>query len=93
MRTIGFRSNVLFILAAAFGLIAALGRAWYAPTPVLTPEETRIGDVNGPVEDFFSRLAREFTTASGTTGWDAFTSTDTILAALVASRWSAPSAS
>ena len=33
MRTIGFRSNVLFILAAAFGLIAALGRAWYAPTP------------------------------------------------------------
>ena len=49
-----------------------------------TPEEVRIGDVNGPVEEFFSRLAREFTTASGTTGWDAFTSTDTILAALVA---------
>jgi hypothetical protein len=84
MRTIGFRSNVLFILAAAFGLFAALGRAWYAPTPVATPEEIRLGDVNGPVEDFFSRLAREFTTASGTTGWDAFSSTDTILAALVA---------
>ena|SRR5215207_452835 len=84
MRTIGFRSNVLFILAAAFGLIAALGRAWYAPSPVQTPEEVRIADVNGPVEDFFSRLAREFTTASGTTGWDAFTSTDTILSALVA---------
>jgi len=83
MRTIGFRSNVLFILAAAAGLIAALGRAWYAPSPVQTPEEVRIGDVNGPVEEFFSRLAREFTTASGTTGWDAFTSTDTILAALV----------
>jgi hypothetical protein len=83
MRTIGFRSNVLFIFAAAFGLIAALNRAWYAPSPVLTPEEVRIGDVNGPVEDFFSRLAREFTTASGTTGWDAFTSTDTILAVLV----------
>ncbi len=83
MRTIGFRSNVLFILAAAFGLIAALGRAWYAPNPVQTAEEVRIGDVNGPVEEFFSRLAREFTTASGTTGWDAFTSTDTILAALV----------
>jgi len=83
MRTIGFRSNVLFILAAAFGLIAALGRAWYAPSPVQTPEEVRIGDVNGPVEEFFSRLAREFTTASGTTGWDAFTTTDTILAALV----------
>jgi hypothetical protein len=84
MRTIGFRSNVLFILAAAFGLIAALGRSWYAAAPVPTAEETRIGDVHGPVEEFFSRLAREFTTASGTTGWDAFTSTDTILAALVA---------
>jgi hypothetical protein len=84
MRTIGFRSNVLFIFAAAFGLIASLNRAWYAAAPVQTPEEVRIGDVNGPVEDFFSRLAREFATATGTTGWHAFTSTDTILAALVA---------
>jgi hypothetical protein len=83
MRTIGFRSNVLFIIAAAAGLIAALGRPWYARTPAQTPEEVRIGEVQGPVEQFFSRLAREFTTASGTTGWDAFTTTDTILVALV----------
>ena len=84
MRTIGFRSNVLFILAAAVGLLASLGRPWYAAAPTLTPEEARIGDVNGPVEDFFTRLAREFTAATGTKGWDAFSSTDTILAALVA---------
>ena len=84
MRTIGFRSNILFIIAAAFGLIAALGRPWYAGAPVLTPEEVRIGDVNGPVEDFFMRLSREFTTETGTTGWNAFSSTDTILAILVA---------
>jgi hypothetical protein len=84
MRTIGFRSNLLFIFAAAFGLIASLDRAWYAPTPVLSPEEVRIGDVNGPVEDFFTHLAREFSTATGTTGWHAFSSTDTILAALIA---------
>ncbi len=83
MRTIGFRSNVLFIIAAAVGLIAALGRPWYAHTPAQTPEEVRIGDVQGPVEQFFSRLAREFTTENGTTGWNAFTSTDTILTALV----------
>jgi hypothetical protein len=83
MRTIGFRSNVLFILAAAAGLIAALGRPWYAHAPVQTPEEVRIGDVNGPVEEFFMRLSREFTTASGTTGWDAFSTTDTILCALI----------
>jgi hypothetical protein len=84
MRTIGFRSNVLFIIAAAVGLLASLGRAWYAPTPAATAEETRIGDVHGPVEEFFMRLSREFTTASGTKGWDAFTTTDTILVALVA---------
>jgi len=84
MRTIGFRSNVLFILAAAAGLLAALGRPWYAKAPVQTPEEARIGDVQGPVEQFFSRLAREFTSEDGVTGWAAFHSTDTILAVLVA---------
>ena len=41
MRTIGFRSNVLFIFAAAFGLIAALGRAVVRAAPVATPEEIR----------------------------------------------------
>jgi hypothetical protein len=83
MRTIGFRSNVLFVIAASVGLIAALGRPWYAGTPVQTPEEARIGNVQGPVEQFFSRLAREFTTENGTTGWAAFHTTDTILVALV----------
>ena len=68
MRTIGFRSNVLFIIAAAAGLLAALGRPWYAKAPVQTPEEARIGDVQGPVEQFFSRLAREFTSEDGVTG-------------------------
>ncbi len=84
MRTIGFRSNVLFIIAAAAGLLAALGRPWYARSPVRTAEEARIGDVQGPVEQFFSRLAREFTSEDGTTGWAAFHTTDTILAVLVA---------
>ena len=83
MRTIGFRSNVLFIIAAAAGLLAALGRPWYAKAPVQTPEEARIGDVQGPVEQFFSRLAREFTSEDGVTGWSAFHTTDTILAVLV----------
>jgi hypothetical protein len=82
MRTIGNRSNVLFILAAAFGLLAALGRPWYAPAPVALAEESNIGDVHGPVEGFFLRLTREVSTSGGTEGWDAFTSTDTILAAL-----------
>ena len=84
MRTIGFRSNVLFIVAAAIGLLASLGRPWYAISPRATVEEARIGEVNGPVEAFFLRLGREFTTATGTTGWEAFKTTDTLLAVLVA---------
>jgi hypothetical protein len=83
MRTIGFRSNVLFIIASAFGLLAALGRPWYAPAPAAQAEEANIGDVQGPVENFFLRLGREFGNDNGTKGWDAFTSTDMILAALV----------
>jgi hypothetical protein len=83
MRTIGSRPNVLFIIASAFGLLAALGRPWYAPSQVATAKEARIGDVQGPVESFFSRLAREFTSDGGTSGWNAFTTTDTILMALV----------
>jgi len=82
MRTIGFRSNVLFIVAAAFGLLASLGRPWYAPAPVATAEEANIGDVQGPVENFFLRLGREFGNDGGTKGWDAFTSTDSILVGL-----------
>jgi hypothetical protein len=84
MRTIGFRSNVLVIIAAAAGLLAALGRPWYAPAFVPGGEEARIGDVQGPVEGFFLRLGREFADDGGTRGWDVFTSTDMILVALVA---------
>ena len=65
MRTIGFRSNVLFIFAAAFGLLAALGRPGTRTRRCRRRRRSRIGDVNGPVEEFFSRLAREFTSEVG----------------------------
>ena len=84
MRTIGYRSNVLFILAAAFGLLAALGRPWYASAPAALGEEARIGEMHGPVEASFLRLGREIANSDGIEGWQAFTSTDTILVALVA---------
>ncbi len=84
MRTIGFRSNVLFILASAFGLVAALGRPWYARAPAGRIEDTGIGKVDGDVERVFSQLGREISSRGGTTGWDVFHSTDTLLVALVA---------
>ena len=57
MRTIGFRSNVLFIVAAAFGLLAVARSAVVRRRSPAHAEETRIGDVHGPVEAFFPRLA------------------------------------
>ena len=86
MRTLGFRSNVLFVIAASIGLLASLGRPWYAPALVATPAEgdPLVGEVQGPVEGFFSRLAREFTATDGTTGWHAFTTTDMVMCGLVA---------
>ena len=83
MRAIGYRTNVLFIVAAAFGLVAALGRPWYATAPAALGEEARIGEAHGQVEASFLRLSREITARDGSVGWDAFTSTDTILVMLV----------
>jgi hypothetical protein len=73
MRTIGFRSNVLFAIAAAFGVIAALGQPWYGPSPAPT---------EAPMEDLFGGIGRAFTESHGTTGWEALQTADSLLAAL-----------
>ena len=41
MRTIGFRSNLLFAVAAAFGVIASLSRPWYGPSAEATARRWR----------------------------------------------------
>ena len=53
MRTIGFRSNILFAIAAAIGVIAALGRPWYAPAVK--------GDEDAQMESLLSGIGRAFT--------------------------------
>jgi hypothetical protein len=73
MRTLGFRSNVLFAIAAAFGVIAALGRPWYGPSP--PPTDARM-------EDLFDGIARAFSISEGTTGWQAMQSADGLIAGL-----------
>jgi hypothetical protein len=85
MRTIGYRSNVLFIVAAAFGLLAALGRPWYGAGPVAhVAEPANAGTVKLPAEGFLSQLWREISSADGLKGWDAFTTTDAIFVGLLA---------
>src|SRR4051794_38216983 len=72
MRTLGFRTHVMFALAAAAGLVLTLSRPWYGPAPVKAPEKTaEIGDINGPLTGFFDGVKRWGTNADGATGWKA----------------------
>jgi len=73
MRTIGFRSNILFAIAAAAGVVAALGRPWYGPSE--SPTDARM-------EDLFRGIGRAFTESDGTTGWAALTTADSVIAGL-----------
>jgi hypothetical protein len=73
MRTIGFRSNILFAIAATCGLIAALGRPWYGP-PVPASDAR--------MEDLFGSVGRSLTERDGTDGWTALQTADQLLAGL-----------
>src|SRR5919107_4092059 len=79
MHTIGFRSNILFAIAAACGVVAALGRPWYAATPVGADGQT-IGELPTQMEDFFSGLGRAFSEQGGITGWAALHTADRLIA-------------
>ena len=73
MRTIGFRSNILFAIAAAFGIVASLGQPWYGRAPAPTDAQ---------MEDFFNGIGRAFSTSGGTSGWNALQTTDNLIAGL-----------
>jgi hypothetical protein len=71
MRTIGLRSNILFAIAAAFGIIAALGRPWYGPPSPATDAD---------MEDLFGGIGRSLTEPNGAAGWTALGTADQLLA-------------
>jgi hypothetical protein len=73
MRTIGFRTNILFAIAAAFGVIAALGRPWYGPSAPASDAQ---------MEDLFDGLARAVGEPGGTAGWEALQTSDQMIAGL-----------
>ena len=83
MRTIGPRSNILFAIAAAFGVIAALGRPWYGPSPLAADGRGLAGgELPSRMEDLFSGIGRAFSDSPGTSGWAAFQAADTLIVAL-----------
>jgi hypothetical protein len=82
MSTNAFRTNVLFALASAAGLVYSLGRPWYAPVPAPSDPHAGVGELPGTVEQFLAGLARSVTRDDGVTAWQALGTADTGLAAL-----------
>jgi hypothetical protein len=85
MRTLGFRTHVLLAVAAAAGVIAALGRPWYAQAPQPVAESAMsIGSLHGPANGFTAGVERWVSETTGITGWDVLGVWGTVLAALAA---------
>jgi hypothetical protein len=71
MRTLGFRTHVLLAVAGAIGLLYSLNRPWYAAAKPPSEEEAGIGDIHGPLNQFFDGVKRWTTGTEGVTGWQA----------------------
>jgi hypothetical protein len=85
MRTLGYRTNALLAVAAAVGVIAALGEPWYAKAPQELPSDANtIGSLHGPVEGLSAGVARWVGDTSGVSGWDALGAWASVLAGLAA---------
>jgi hypothetical protein len=85
MRTLGFRTHVLLAVAAAAGVVAALGRPWYASAPQATADgDLAIGSLHGPANGLTAAIERWVSESTGTTGWDALGPWGSVLAALAA---------
>jgi hypothetical protein len=80
MRTLGFRTQALLAVAAAIGVIASLGRAWYAPSPAsAAPEQEKLGELQ---VGFFASVERALVGVDGRTGWETLGAWGTGIAAL-----------
>jgi hypothetical protein len=84
MRTLGFRTHTLLAVAAAVGVIAALGEPWYARAPQVQADTAAVGSLHGPVEGLSAGISRWVTETAGVSGWDALGSWATVLAAVAA---------
>jgi hypothetical protein len=81
MRTLGFRTHVMLVVAGAIGVLAALGRPWYAPAPPPPPDNSGVFEVHGPLHATLNAMHRWLTDGSGMSGWDALGTSGQVLAA------------
>jgi hypothetical protein len=82
MRSLGFRTHVLYALASAAGLIASLGRTWYAPAPAAPASNGAVGEMPDTISRFFAGLSRSVTQQGGAAGWQQLQTAATFLLAL-----------
>jgi hypothetical protein len=71
MRTLGFRTHVLLAIAGAIGVLFSLTRPWYGAAPPPKEDDAGIGDIHGPLNQFFDGLKRWSSGNEGVTGWQA----------------------
>jgi hypothetical protein len=85
MRTLGFRTHVLFAVAAAAGVIAALAEPWYARAPrAPAADGTAVGSIHGPVDGLAEGVSRWIGETAGTSGWDGLGPWGSVLAGAAA---------
>jgi hypothetical protein len=85
MRTLGFRTHVLLAIAGAIGVLYSLTRSWYAAAPPPPKEDNAgIGDIHGPLNQFFDGAKRWASGADGVSGWQALDHWGQMIAAMAA---------
>jgi hypothetical protein len=84
MRTLGFRTHILLVLAGAVGVVASLGRPWYAKAPPPPADNSQTFDVHGPLYSLLDAMGRWVGEPGGTTGWAALGTSGLVLAGAAA---------
>ena len=82
MRTLGFRTHVLLAIAGAIGVLYSLNRPWYGAAPPPKEDTAGIGDIHGPLNQFFDGAKRWASSPDGVTGWEALDHWGQMMAAM-----------
>ena len=84
MRTLGFRTHVLLAIAGAIGVLYSLTRPWYAAAPPAKADDPNIGDIHGPLNQFFEGAKRWASGGEGVSGLQALDHWGHVIAAMAA---------
>jgi hypothetical protein len=84
MRTLSTGPKLLAYVVAALGVMAALGRPWFGPSPQAHAPEAGLPTLEGPVNAFFGGIWRHLSEPAGTSAFEQFATADIAVLVLVA---------